>query len=125
MTPIEKEWRRISASVGCTLLIFSVLLLLKSAILTIAPLFTLSLSAQAAEIAEELLGAVLYALSFTLPLLFFKMITRGYVHPPLRLSPELTGEGLCCALFGVCATMALAFVNAKLVSKSSGNYSFC
>ncbi len=116
MTPIEKEYRSIATRIGCTLLIFSALTLIQSAVMAFLPIFTASLSAQAADIVSELLNAALYILVFTLPLLFFKMISHGYVVSAPRLLPELSGDGLCCALFGVAVTMALAFVNAKLVS---------
>lgn len=115
MTPIEKECRSISTRIGCTMLIFSALLLLQSAVLGLLPHFTAPLTAQMAEIVGEVFSAVLYALSFTLPLLFFKMISRGHTVPAPRLALELDGEGLCCAFFAVAVTSMLAFVNAKLV----------
>ena len=115
MTPIERECRSISTRIGCTLLMFSALLLLQSAVLAIFPMFTASLSAQAAEVVQELLSAALYALAFLLPLAFFKLLSRGYVISAPRLSPELDTQGLCCALLAVAVTQMLAFVNAELV----------
>ena len=115
MTPIERECRSISTRIGCTLLMFSALLLLQSAVLGLLPLFTASLSAKSAEIVQELLSAALYALAFLLPLSFFKLVSRGYAISEPRLSPELDREGLCCAMFGVAVTKMLAFVNAELV----------
>ena len=115
MTPIEKECRSISTRIGCALLIFSALVLLQSATLAILPLFTASLSALWAEIVYELVSALLYILVFTLPVLFFKWVSRTQRTAPLRLAPELTVDGLLCAFFGVSVTLALAFVNAKIV----------
>ena len=116
MTTIEKECRSISTRIGCTMLIFSALLLLQSALMGLVPHFTASLTEQMAQVVKELFSAILYALAFTLPLLFFKMISRGHIVSTPRLAPELDGEGLCCALFGVAVTSVLAFANAKLVS---------
>lgn len=115
MTPIEKECRSISTRIGCTLLIFSALMLVQSVVMDFLPFFTASLSAQAAEIVGELLNAVLCILTFTLPICFFKLISRGHVISAPRLAPELSMDGLRCALFGVAVTLMLAFVNAKLV----------
>ncbi len=115
MTPTEMQCRSISTRIGCTMLIFSALMLLQSAVMAFLPLFTTSLSAKGAEIVAELLNAALYILVFTLPLFFFRMISRGRVLGMPRLALELSVDGLRCAMFGVAVTMALAFVNAKLV----------
>ncbi len=116
MTPFEKEYRSTTTGIGCTLLIFCVLSLIRGAILGFLPLFNGGLSAKGAEILEELVGAFLYILVFTLPLLFFKMISRGRALPVPRYAPALTVVGLRSAFFGVAVTLTLAFVNAKLVS---------
>ena len=116
MTPLETRCRGISMRIGCTLLIFCALSLIQSALLGLLPLLTAGLSAMAAEVLYGLVSALLYFLTFSLPVLFFKLISRGCSVAPLRLSPELSFDGLCCALFGVAVTMALAFVNAKIVS---------
>lgn len=115
MTQTEKQLRDISTRIGCTLLIFAALMLLQSAAMAAVPFLTASLSAKGAEIAGELVGAALYILTFTLPILFFKMISRGRLIRAPHLAPDLTVDGLRCALFGVAVTLALAFVNAKIV----------
>ena len=116
MTPMEAESRSIATRIGCTMLIFAALALVQSAVIGFLPMLTHALSARAAEIVSELLNAALYILVFVLPLFFFKMISRAHTMATPRLLPELTVDGLCCALFGVAVTMTLAFVNASLVS---------
>ena len=107
--------RNISTRIGCTLLIFAALLLLRDGVLALLPMATKSLGAVAAEIWESIVGAVLYALAFLLPLLFFKLLSRGCPTSRPSLSPTMTMDGLLCAFFGVAVTMALAFVNTELV----------
>jgi membrane protease YdiL (CAAX protease family) len=116
MTPLEREYRATATRIGCALLVFSALSLIRGAVLAFLPLFCGELSALGAEITEQLVGGLLYALVFVLPLPFFRMISRGYVCRTPRYALELSGDGLRCAIFGVAVTMTLAFVNAQLVN---------
>ncbi len=116
MTPLEKEYRGTATRIGCTLLILCALSLIRGGILAFLPLLAKGFSAEGAEILEELVGGALYILVFTLPLLFFRMISRGHACSSPRYTPELSGDGLRSAFFGVAVTLTLAFVNAQLVS---------
>ena len=53
MTPLEREYRATATRIGCALLVFSALSLIRGAVLAFLPLFCGELSAVGAEITEQ------------------------------------------------------------------------
>ena len=116
MTFAEKRYRDVALRIAFAMLIFYGLSLVEGVVLVIASLFTLSMSALAAEVVTELIGALLYAAVFVLPIFFFKMMAGQTPVAPMRLSLSLPRDTWLYVFFGVAANSALAYFNAQIVS---------
>lgn len=116
MTFEEKRYTGTMVRIALTLLLFLLMMLVRGALIAFLPMLTLDLSAAGAEIAQELLGAFLYAVCFLFPAWIFFCWPSVTPPQPIDLSPTMPPKALLYVFFGVAVTSAAAFCNAQIVS---------
>ena len=86
----EKEYKGLMLRIGGTMLIFLALFTLYQVIyLALSPFLLTFLGETKGTIVGEILNAGLYFASFMLPVLFFRLISKGKRVEPMRLFPRL------------------------------------
>lgn len=112
----EKRYSITTTRIAGVLLLFLLLMMLRGAVGDILPIITRDLSAASAEIASELLQAILYALCFLFPTWAFFHWPSFVSAAPLDLTLRVPRRTMCYVFFGMAVISAAAFLNAMLVS---------
>ena len=116
MTVAQQQYKDTVNRIAFSLLLFLALSFMQGTVLSFLPYFTASLSPLAAEILQELLGGILYAVSFCLPVLFFKLISTRTAPEPMFLELSLPRETPLYIFFGIALVSAAASLNAVMVN---------
>lgn len=112
----EQQYKQTVNRIAFAMLLFLALTLAQGTVMGVLPLLTASLSATAADVIAELVGGILYAAVFSLPVLFFRFLPAGVPREPMYLSLRAPAAAPLYIFFGVAVIKAAAHLNAWMVS---------
>ena len=116
----ESYYRKITSSVGITMLLFLVLINVAGVVQIVAQavISVLPLSAVMQEVIYQLFYALCYLLSFMLPVLLLRALIRrrGYPYYPMKTQLRLTRLLFPIVMGGIALIWAHSYLNAALVS---------
>ena len=110
MTPIEQQYRKTVNAIAFSLLIFLAAMMVQSVIQGLLPLFGPLLSQVAYNVMSELVGALLYAVTFCLTVLFFYKVFSTTPTEPIKTELKLPRETPLYLFFGIAVVSAAAYV---------------
>lgn len=114
MPEFEWEYRNMVNRLAFALLVFSCLFLIFSFVVTVLPFATDLMPEPFGEITYELAYGVLYAAVFSVPLIFFFLISRGRPTARMMLRFQLNGSVFLYLFAGIAVIHSAAFVNAYI-----------
>ena len=115
MTPNEKQYKSMINRIAISLLFFQVLFLFYGVVLGLLPSLTAGLTARAQTVVYELASGLMYAASFSFPVLLFCKLPLGGHSEPMRMRLRAPRGTLVYLLFGLGIINAAAYVNAYMV----------
>lgn len=116
MTPNEQKYYGTTLRIAFSLLIFLGVSFAQSALLVFLPVLTGDWDPVTADVVEQIVSGLLYALTFTLPALLFKVWPSATPARPLNLSLKMPRQTPLYIFFGMAVTMSAAYINAQIVS---------
>ena len=114
MTIEEKRYRQTVNAIGISAIGFLALLFLRSRVLALVSLL-LGTSMRSYLIAYHLVGGVLYAAMFCLPVLLFYKLVPKTERAPMHLEWQMPRGTLLCVFFGVAVVLSCAYLNGMLI----------
>lgn len=116
MNPAEKEYRSMTKRLGVLLVLLLALLFLRSGVLVGFSLFELFLPTVAYDTAYQLLGGLLYALCFLIPVLVFQPISFGERVEPILFETKLPRNTPFYLFAGLSVLITAAAINSYMLS---------
>lgn len=116
MDPREKEYRSMSKRLGVVLVLFLVLFFVRSLVQVGFGLLQLFLDPVPYDTAYQLLGGLLYALCFLIPVLVFQPISFGERVEPILFEAKLPRRTLCYLFAGLAVLITASAINTYLLS---------
>lgn len=112
----DSSYRSLMNRIGIALIMFTVLFYATNSILVfIVPIIYTLLIETAAEIVVVLLYSLAYMLSFMLPALLFKYMSRSHSYRGVKLNIKLSGNAFPMIFAGIAIIRAASFINALLL----------
>ncbi len=117
MTPYEKRYKGTVMRLGLALLLFEALFVLQSVILAVVgAVLPVILSSLASDVVYDVISGVLYAATFSLPVVLFRAVSKKQMPvEPMRTACRMPRDTLPYVLFGLAVVSAAAYANAMLV----------
>lgn len=114
MSENELQYKSTTVRLGCALLFFLALFFLYSFAITLIAVLTEG-HGIAGDIIYEILYGLLYAAVFTLPVLFFRLISGGKPQARIYFERRLPRETPLYLFLGVAVILAAAYLNSLLL----------
>lgn len=116
MTPFEWQYKRTVTRLGIALLLFEALFFVQILVLAVLSLLLpLFLTPVAEKVTNGVVSGLLYALSFLLPILFYRHLSRDEAVQPIRAREPMPRKTVLYVLFGLAVVSAAAYLNARIV----------
>lgn len=113
----EQQYRSVINRIAGTMLIF---LLLSNALglisMGLVSIWEEFLIEPWAEIASSVTDGIVYALSFMLPVCFFRLFSHGKPSEPMKLAPRLPKETFAYVFAGMAVILSAAYLNYYMIS---------
>lgn len=112
----ESKYKSLMTRIGASLLVFLALITISQSLyLGFNTVFSAAFGERAGYIVNEILYGIAYFASFTLPVLFFRMISKGKEREPMRLSLRLTADTPLIIVASIATVFLCATVNSLLI----------
>lgn len=116
MTDLERQYRNTVNRIAFALLIFLVLFFVRGAVISLFEILLAGATPMVREIVCELVGALCYAITFTLPVFLFKKVSIRMRREPIYLDCKLGRDTALYIVVGLALISAAALVNSYIVS---------
>ncbi len=116
MTPHELQYKRTVTRLGIALLLFEALFFAQTLLLSV---LTLTLPLFLAPVAEQITystaSGLLYALTFVVPIWFYRWLSKDDAVQPMRAREPMPRKTVLYVLFGLAVVSAAAYLNALIL----------
>ena len=105
-------YRRLCTRLGAAMLCqFFLINVLMSGVVLVLSLFADSMDPRTYNLIDQLVYAALYLAGFMLPVLFFRLLSRGETAPPPDMTPALTWRAIPFVFAVIGANLPCAYLN--------------